>query len=273
MENGLLKPYWVNTSDNRVIKNTMIKSTATFKTDFESLLQGKSVQRLIDENMVFGDLDTDESAIWSLLLFSGYLKPVKVVPEGTKMACTLLPPYQEVLSLYKDTIKEWFTDRMGQGQYHQFLKSLLEGNVKDFTKMLQDFLLEAASQFDVKGKYPEKFYHGFVLGLVASLERTHIIKSNRESGYGRYDVMIIPKDKSQKGVILEFKSADESQDLAAVAQEALAQIDKRHYEAELYQMGITSILKMGLAFQGKNVATASDKPTPFQQGVIMSTKK
>lgn len=115
--NGELHPYWVNTSDNEVIKNSMIRTSAAFKTQFELLLQGRPVERIVDENFVFGDLETNESAIWSLLLFSGYLTAASAVLEGTKMKCALLPPNQEVAYLYQDIIQEWFTDRMGQGQY------------------------------------------------------------------------------------------------------------------------------------------------------------
>ena len=259
-EQGTLKPYWVNTSDNRLIKNLMIQSNATFKEEFEALLQGQPVKEIIDENFVFSDLDTNESAIWSLLLFSGYLNAKEAVFEGTKVKCTLLPPNQEIVCLYKDTINEWFTDHMGQGRYYLFLKNLVEGKVDDFGKMLKQFLLETASLFDVKGKNPEKFYHGFVLGLVASLEKTHIVKSNHESGFGRYDVMLIPKDTRQLGIVLEFKSVDDKgKNLEDEAREALKQITERKYELELHQMKISSILKIGLAFRGKDVGIASDR--------------
>jgi hypothetical protein len=257
---GLLQPYWVNTSDNKLLKNLMIKSSAMFKEEFESLLQGKPVNKLIDENYVFGDLDTNESAIWSLLLFTGYLKAVRAISEGTKIDCTLSPPNREVMYLYKDIVKEWFTDRIGQDQYQHFLKCLVTGKVDDFTKMLKQFLFETASVFDVEGRHPEKFYHGFVLGLIAGLEKTHVIKSNRESGYGRYDIMIIPKDQQQLGLILEFKRAQVSEDnLEDVAREALAQIIKRNYETELHQIGINRSLKVAMAFQGKNVAVVSSE--------------
>jgi hypothetical protein len=255
-QKGLLQTYWVNTSGNDLIKKQIMRASVAFKSDFELLLQNIAVERLIDENFVFVDLDTNESAVWSLLLASGYLKAQAAVPEGTLVKCQLLSPNQEVLCLYKDIVKGWFIEKLGQGEYQQFLASLLQGKVADFTKMLKNYLLESASQFDVKGKHPEKFYHGFVLGLIAGLEKTHVVRSNRESGYGRYDVMIIPKDKSQRGIILEFKSADETEDLATVAEEALKQLQERGYETELRQEGITIILKLGLAFHGKDVASA-----------------
>lgn len=257
-QNGALKPYWVNTSDNVLIKQSMERSDAEFKSDFESLLKNIPSEQLMPEYFVFGNLESDPTTLWSLMLEAGYLKSVETKQEGTKVRCQLLPPNQEVMALLTDTIVDWFqTPLKGERRYHEFLKNLLTGNVSEFTLRLQDFLEESASHFDTKGKHPEKFYHGFVLGLIASLEKTHVVKSNRESGYGRYDVMIIPKDKTQNGVILEFKNASSEQNLNQAAEEALQQINDKNYEAELRQMGIKSILKLGLAFHGKKVCVIS----------------
>lgn len=251
---GSLKPYWVGTSGNEVIKNAIAQTSSDFKIHIESLLQGQSVEKLVDENFIFADLQQDESAIWSLLLASGYLKAIRAVPEGSQMLCQLLVPNFEVMCVYEEIFKKWFSQKMGQGGYQNFLANLLDGNILDFTRRLRDFLFENASYFDVKGLHPEKFYHGFVLGLIASLQNTHLIKSNRESGYGRYDVIIIPKDKSQRGIILEFKRAEPNEDLDTVAKEALQQIKDKQYAVELTQAGISTILKLGLAFKGKEVA-------------------
>ena len=147
---------------------------------------------------------------------------------------------------------------MGHGEYQFFLSNLLSGNIEDFRKMLRKFLLESASFFDVKGTHPEKFYHGFVLGLMSSLQDTYNIKSNRESGYGRYDVMLIPKDKTKLGIVLEFKTAEAEEDLATIAQQALQQVKDKQYETELKQAGIQSVLKLGLAFKGKEVEVMSE---------------
>jgi hypothetical protein len=257
-QNGSLQPYWVNTSGHDVLKQAIAKSGAEFKMSMESLLTGTPVQRLVDENFVFGDLDTDESALWSLLLASGYLKAISAVPKENFIDCTLLFPNNEVAIVYRSMFNEWFRSSMGQGEYQLFLDNLLTGNIEVFTKRLKAFLLHSASFFDVSGYQPEKFYHGFVLGLISSLQDTYTIKSNRESGYGRYDVMLLPKDKAKLGIVLEFKTAEETEDLTVVAQQALQQVKDKQYEAELKQAGIQSVLKLGLAFKGKDVAVVSE---------------
>jgi Predicted AAA-ATPase/PD-(D/E)XK nuclease superfamily len=257
-EKGSLRPYWVNTSGHDVLKRAIAKADAEFKMSLELLLTGMPVQCLIDENFVFGDLDQDESALWSLLLASGYLKAISAVPEKHLMSCALLFPNKEVAILYESIFSEWFRDNMGQGKYQRFLEDFLLGHIEDFTKRLKAFLLHSASFFDVSGYQPEKFYHGFVLGLMSSLQDTYTIKSNRESGYGRYDVMLIPNDKAKLGIILEFKTAEADEDLAMVAQQALQQVKDKQYEAELKQVGVQSILKLGLAFKGKDVAVISE---------------
>jgi hypothetical protein len=210
----------------------------------------------VDEYMTFINFGTNPSAIWSLLLSSGYLKAISCEAYGLQLKCLLVPPNYEVNLLYSDMVKEWFSSRTGRERYDDFVQSLLKGNIVDFTKMLKKFMVETLSVFDVTGENPEKFYHGFVLGLISSTMGTHVIKSNRESGYGRYDVMVIPKDLANPdavGLILEFKVADEGEDLKESAQKALQQIEKRNYEAELRQAGVNKIVKVGLAFWGKKV--------------------
>jgi hypothetical protein len=257
-QKGSLRPYWVNTSSHDVLKQAIAKSDAPFKMNMESLLAGIPVQRLVDENFVFGDLDNNESALWSLLLASGYLKAVNAVPEKALLNCTLLFPNKEVTIVYEAMFEEWFRNKMGQGNYQRFLDDFLLGNIEGFTDRLKEFLLESASFFDVKGTHPEKFYHGFVLGLMATLHEHYTIKSNRESGSGRYDLMIIPNDKQKLGIVLEFKTAKVEEDLAVVAQQALQQVKDKQYATELKQAGIQSILKLGLAFKGKEVAVVHE---------------
>jgi len=255
IEDKKFRPYWVNTGDTTLIKNSIAISGADTKQKFESMLQGEPIEAFVNESIVYGDLyDEKKNSLWSLLLFSGYLKASNIVEdEELEVKCLLRSPNKEVTALYRSIIKRWFTDNIGQDQYVQFLNSLTEGRMDEFHEMLTNFLLESSSVFDVKGKNPEKFYHGFVLGMIVSLKETHIIKSNRESGYGRYDVMIIPKDKSKLGLILEFKVAKNKLSLEKEAKNALDQIEERKYEAEMKQLGINNILKLGLAFRGKKV--------------------
>ena len=171
--------------------------------------------------------------------------------------CALQTPNQEVATLYRSVIRQWFNAPFGASEYRAFLEHLTTGRLDQFFKKLKQFLKESSSFFDVKGQYPEKFYHGFVLGLIVSLADTHAVQSNKESGDGRYDVMLIPKDTKQLGLILEFKVAEEGDTLSEVAEQALRQIGERDYETELRQKNIRRILKVGLAFKGKEVEIAS----------------
>lgn len=251
---GELKPYWVNTSDNGLIKLLLAKSSATMKTELESLVQNESITALIDENIVFGDLEKSSDSLWSFLVASGYLKIIHSEQKETLIQCELAIPNQEVLALYRRLIKDWLSASSGSEQYLLFLLSLTQGRIDEFAQYLQKYLLETLSYFDASGNEPEKFYHGFVLGLIVSLSETHEVQSNRESGYGRYDVILIPKDPEQLGIILEFKTVREAKtDLKQAACQTVQQINEQQYEAILTQKGIPHILKVGMAFHGKQV--------------------
>lgn len=254
-EGGLLKPYWVNTSGNDLVKHVLARGSRLVKMNLELIIHHESITALINENMVFGDLAKDSSSMWSLLLFCGYLKVIHMEYKNTKIQCELAVPNQEIMALYREVIYGWLGEPMGE-QYLEFLLSLTEGRVEEFTDYLQKYLLETISIFDITGHEPEKFYHGFVLGMMVSLADTHEVKSNHKSGYGRYDVMLIPKDIEQLGIVIEFKTvrSNDPMDLTEAAQEALQQIEQRAYAVELKQRGIQHILKMGLAFRNKQVA-------------------
>ena len=256
-DKGLLKAYWVNTSDNALIRQTMAHADGALKKEFEAILQGQPVSALIDEGITFADLNKSGDKLWSLLLFAGYLTSIKTEWVDTKSRCLLTASNREVMALYRDIIMDWFSESLGQTKYQALLESLTTGNVTQFLSILQKFLLRSSSYFDVGGEEPERFYHGFIMGLIVSLSDTHHVQSNKESGFGRYDVLLVPKDPHRLGLILEFKVADSAKALQASAEEALLQINTRGYEAELKQKGIKQILKIGLAFYGKEVAMAS----------------
>ena len=255
--NGLLQPYWLNTSENTLIKQLLATADEDTKTQLESLVRNESIEVIVDEYVTFINFNMNPSAIWSLMLSSGYLKAISCEPKDEKLKCILLPPNYEVYLIYSSMVKEWISARVGYETYDYFINTLLKGNIIDFTKMLKKYMLETFSIFDISGKNPEKFYHGFVLGLISSTMKTHTIKSNRESGYGRYDVLVIPKDltlPNAVGLIMEFKIADDCDgDLKASAQVALQQIKARNYEAEMQQTGVSKIIKIGLAFWEKQV--------------------
>ena len=256
-EKGSLQAYWIHTSDNALIKQTMAHADAALKIQFESILKGEPIEALVDENITFADLNRSGDKLWSLLVFAGYLTSTQTTLAGLQKKCFLAPPNKEVALLYPHIIATWFSESLGKNNYQDLLTSLTTGDLEDFLDILKKFLLESMSYFDVKGNAPEKFYHGFVMGLIVSLSDTYEVQSNKESGRGRYDVLLIPKDTSQLGLILEFKVAKRTADLQVSAENALEQINARGYAAELEQKQIKKILKIGLAFYGKEVAIAS----------------
>jgi len=266
-KNGMLQPYWVHTSDNALIRDLLVKTSIAFKSQFEFLLQGKAIEKVINENIVFNDLQADEDTIWSLLLMTGYLKIVSkqlTLQEGASL-CKLEIPNREIRSLYRDIIiKSWLS--ADYKQYDQFLNSFIQGNIEGFKEHLNKMLLQTASTFDM-AMNPEAFYHGFMLGLLADLNPAEYeVKSNRESGYGRYDIMVMPKTLNRLAILLEIKNVKEltgKQDinvlLDEMAKEGLKQMSERQYTAELEQRNVSTVLRLGLAFYGKLFKIEHDK--------------
>ncbi len=200
---GALAPYWVNTSDNALMKQLVTQGSEEFKTDLEELLRGGIVEKTIEEGFVFTDLPQKTKAIWSLLLFSGYLSLTATPVYG--IPCKLRIPNAEVMEIYTSVVTTWFEETIEETKYDQLLQSLITGDVATFSEIFKKFLLSAFSFFDVSADEPEKIYHSFVLGMLIGLKDRYEVKSNRESGYGRYDVMLIPKNPQDLGVVFEFK--------------------------------------------------------------------
>ncbi len=260
---GELRPHWVNTSGNVLLRKLLAEAGADFKQEMETLLRQGSSTQLIDPYLVFSDLGRSGMTLWGLLLFSGYLSPLSVRYDGLQLQCELAIPNREIAYLFENIVRTWFTDPMGEKSYRRFLDCLVTGNLEEFRLRLEDYLLESASAFDPGQRHPEKFYHGLVLGLIASLRSTHAIYSNRESGYGRYDVAVLPKRGSAMpsgeippGILMEFKQVSDTDDLDAAAGKALAQIDRRRYQTELDQHGVKNGFLIGMAFSGKQMKMA-----------------
>ncbi|HQS83619.1 MAG TPA: AAA family ATPase [Alphaproteobacteria bacterium] len=261
---GILQPYWVNTSDNDLIKTLLSKSSVSFKDTFEALLQGNVLEKLIDENIVFSDLKTNNpTSIWSLFLMTGYLTTLKhhLTPQGS--LCTLSIPNKEVSFLFQRIIEQWFSGDYGLDWYNEFLDYLLTGNIERFSQELKQLMELTVSVHDT-GRSPEAFYHGLMVGLTASLHASPVyeIKSNRESGSGRYDYAIISREAQKLSIIMEFKQVKEPEGrtlsdsemtelLKKTAETALAEISEKSYCTEIKQRGLTRVLKIGLAFSGK----------------------
>jgi hypothetical protein len=194
--------------------------------------------------------------IWNFLLFTGYLTYKKYRQEKRVWIADLIIPNEEMMSLFDSVVLQWFSSAIVGHAYKKMLHALVIGDIAIFDDYFTDIVLKSFSNFDIadeENKEPEKFYHAFVLGLLVSLAETHVIKSNRESGYGRYDVMLIPLDKHSRGIVIEFKkvSHKRKETLESAVQKALDQLEEKKYETELQQMGITNITKIGIAFDGK----------------------
>jgi hypothetical protein len=266
---GELAPYWINTSDNQIIKNLLTHASEGFRMQFEDLLAGKTVEKLIDENVVFGDLTRNEAAAWSLMLMAGYLKVIEKRPTEVGFYCKLAIPNREVRGLYRRIIEQWLSNGHGPEWFENFLNHLLNGNLAAFEADFRHLVEETFSVHDTS-KDPEAFYHGFMVGATASLyhNKNYEIKSNRESGYGRYDYMIFSHELSKPTILMEIKRVKMSEKisienldklLAQTAQQALKQIEQQNYISEVIQRGRSNILKVGLAFCGKHFQIQAEK--------------
>ncbi len=248
------RPYWVNTSSNDIIQDLIKDSSEDVKEEIAQLLQGKTIVKQMNENIVFADLvEGEEPVLWNFLLFSGYLSFKNLRLEGTFRYADLFIPNKEITSIYESTILSWFSKK--EIKYNKMLQYLVDGDITQFTELFEISVITSFSYFDVGEQEPEKFYHAFVLGILATLARTHSVTSNRESGLGRYDVMIAPHDKTRPAIIIEFKKVnpDKHETLDTAAAGALQQIVDKRYAAELQQSGYTHIISLAIVFEGKKV--------------------
>lgn len=262
-----LKPYWVNTSGNELIKLYLKKLKNEIFDDFSKLLNIEEIYKRINENMTFSNLESNYSKnIWNLFFHSGYLTLAKKIEDDGM--CYLKIPNEEILKMFSEMFIEiYFED------YEKFLymsNALREGNISEFEKHLKEVLLENVGIFDVSGIYREKFYHGLMLGIILTLKNEYEITSNNFSGKGRYDLLLKPKnlEKRKEGIILELKVVNAMENLSEdkifeklenECDIALQQIEDKEYDSVLKNAGVENILKIGIAFFGKEVAVKFDR--------------
>jgi hypothetical protein len=247
------KAFWANTSDNAIIREIIQGLNPDMTDELFSLLQGNTVQTSLNMEVIYPHISDGADTIFSFLLISGYLKPVSDPVEtefGTFVELKL--PNREIQRVYNTEILSWLRTSLDSNVMSDIEKALYLNQSEKLQSALRKFMITCISSFDGAA---EGFYHGMMLGLVASLSSRYYIRSNRESGEGRFDLSLEPKTKAFPGIIMEFKAAKsyEADRLAVLADDALAQIEKKHYDTDMKDRGITNIIKYGIAFCGKNV--------------------
>lgn len=256
LDTGKFSTYWANTSSNSLVSRLIRQGSRRIKEQFETLMQGGCINTEIDEQIVYNLLDDNEEAIWSLLLASGYLKVLQVNVEEECYQLTLTN--YEVKRMFRNMIRGWF--KKDSSNYNDFIQALLLDDVDAMNEYMNRVTRSVFSSFDTgkrpSSAEPERFYHGFVLGLMMELQDRYIITSNRESGFGRYDVILYPR-KDDDAIIMEFKVFNKRREknLEDTLASALRQIEEKQYAQTLIGQGIASerIRKYGFAFEGKEV--------------------
>ena len=279
-EDRVPRPYWVHTSSDDLLRRIILAHGIGQDGELETLLQGGEIRKIIDDRVALRDLDRTPETVWSLLLFTGYLKAVEVRQEDTQTVAVLSIPNREVLSVYRTIFRAWLEERVGgPRQVDRLLAALLAGDAETCEEILYQ-LLQSFSALDVAGRVgarramagfdpeaevvltPEQVYHVFVVSVLLGLQPKFTVRSNRESGLGRYDVMIVPRTPGQPGVVLELKVRNrrKRESMTSAMTSALAQLRDRDYAAELRAAGADPIHEMGIVFDGRDVRVKAVSP-------------
>lgn len=240
------KPYWSNTSSNSIVRKLVERANMASKQEIELLIEGKTIEKSIHEDITYEDMDSTQDNLWNFLFFTGYLKKISERMQEEMLYMELGIPNSEVRYIYKTTVLRWFEEKVRKKDLSVFYRSILEGDVETMEEMISENLMETISFYD----YQENFYHGFLAGILKNMDN-YIVLSNRESGNGRTDILIKYPSVRGKAVIIEIKVAKTYQGLEGKCLEALEQIEKQKYEESLRMEGYKNIVKYGIAFYKK----------------------
>ena len=248
-----LIPYWVNTSSNDLIK-LILKKSSTIKERIERLLNDEEIEVKVNLETVIIGIENNEDNIWGMLVGTGYLKVTGVVDLVNKIYKVKLPNL-EIKSLFAEIIDNWFRNKVIGNDLNSIMKDLITLNLEEFKEKFQILAMQMFSYLDVGENTAENFYHAFVLGMLVALKDSYYVNSNRESGMGRYDIMLEPKDKNGNSFIMEFKVYKEEKEktIEETIENAKKQIEEKQYETTLREKGFNNITKIVFAFKGKNV--------------------
>ena len=251
---GVLAPYWVNTGSDVLLRHLLADGPSQIRMGVESLIQGEPIRSVINDKLAFPDLLAKPTNIWSFMLFSGYLKASDpVLNNDDLIEYELQIPNREVKTVYRTIIQSWIDGGpVKNDRLELMLQALRAGDIEYFEELLNDFVVHTFSYYDTNGREPEKVYQAFLLGLLAGMS-DYEVSSNRESGFGRYDILLRPKGGKGQAVIMELKRLRPTETVEKALSSALQQIEDKQYDAVLRQDGFTDILKMAITFDGKRV--------------------
>jgi Predicted AAA-ATPase/PD-(D/E)XK nuclease superfamily len=251
------KSYWVNTSQDSLLRRLFFDHATGIRPHMESLINGEKIPVRLNEFLVFRDLNNDPGAVWTLLVLAGYLK---IENFRDKNHYDVSIPNREIRDAYTEAIYDWLKIDMGVTTRQRMLDALAAGRVQEFERLLSGFVVNVFSYFDTAGgetQPGENFYHAFFLGLFSGLEYEYILRSNREDGYGRYDICLMPRDKSRRAIIIEVKATTKKREsLTSALQLAVKQLRQNQYESGLREAGIQQVLRLAIAVQYKKVKVA-----------------
>lgn len=241
------RPYWSNTSSNSIVKELVETADDAVKNEIENLIAGGTIEKPVHEDITYGDIHQSQDNLWNFLFFTGYLKKIRERGEERTIYLTLTIPNEEILSIYENTILDWFQQKIKVFDFKPMYQALLDGDSVTVEEMIRQQLRECISYYDNE----ERFYHGFLLGLLGALREYRIV-SNRESGNGRPDILLIPYDERKYAVVLELKWTKNLNEMDSLCEEALRQAEEQRYAEGLAEEGYHKVLKYGICFCKKS---------------------